>query len=83
MLVKSNFFFSKEECEEIALLCEKLGIKQLHKIDAYHKWDNLRVYDDNFKERILKRLESLQSELHKKVSNLANDMSPGQKEQLK
>ena len=59
MLTKSNFFFSKEECEEIALLCEKLSVKQLHKIDAYHKWDNLRVYDDNFKERILKRYKEV------------------------
>lgn len=55
MLVKSNFFFSKEECEEIALFCEKNGLQTLHKVDAYNKWDNLRVYDDNFKERILKR----------------------------
>lgn len=55
MLVKSNFFFSKEECEEIALFCEKVGLQTIHKVDAYNKWDNLRVYDDNFKERILKR----------------------------
>lgn len=59
MLVKSNFFFSKEECEEIALFCEKFGLQTLHKVDAYNKWDNLRVYDDNFKERILKRYKEV------------------------
>jgi len=59
MLVKSNFFFSKEECEEIALFCEKVGLQTLHKVDAYNKWDNLRVYDDNFKERILKRYKEV------------------------
>lgn len=59
MLVKSNFFFSKEECEEIALFCEKNGLQTLHKVDAYNKWDNLRVYDDNFKERILKRYKDV------------------------
>jgi len=59
MFVKSNFFFSKEECEEIALFCEKTGLQTLHKVDAYNKWDNLRVYDDNFKERILKRYKEV------------------------
>jgi hypothetical protein len=59
MLTRSNFFFSKEECEEIVLFCEKVGFKTIHKIDAYNKWDNLRVYDDNFKERILKRYKEV------------------------
>ena len=59
MLVKSNFFFSKEECKEIALFCEKVGLQTFHKVDAYNKWDNLRVYDDNFKERILKRYKEV------------------------
>jgi len=59
MLIKNNFFFSKEECEEIVLFCEKFGLQTLHKIDAYNKWDNLRVYDDNFKERILKRYKEV------------------------
>jgi len=59
MSIKSNFFFSKEECEEIVLFCEKFGLQTLHKVDAYNKWDNLRVYDDNFKERILKRYKEV------------------------
>lgn len=59
MLTKSNFFFSKEECEEIVLFCEKVGFKTIHKIDAYNKWDNLRVHDDNFKEKILKRYKEV------------------------
>lgn len=59
MSIKNNFFFSKEECEEIVLFCEKTGLQTLHKIDAYNKWDNLRVYDDKFKERILKRYKEV------------------------
>jgi hypothetical protein len=59
MSIKSNFFFSKEECEEIVLFCEKFGLQTLHKVDAYNKWDNLRVYDDNFKERILKKYKEV------------------------
>ena len=59
MSIKSNFFFSKEECEEIVLFCEKVGFKTIHKIDAHNKWDNLRVYDDNFKEKVLKRYKEV------------------------
>lgn len=59
MSIKNNFFFSKEECEEIVLFCEKSGLQTLHKVDAYNKWDNLRVYDDKFKERILKRYKEV------------------------
>jgi hypothetical protein len=59
MLVKNNFFFSKEECEEIVRLCEKVGVKQLHKVDAYNKWDYLRIHDDTFKEKILKKYKEV------------------------
>jgi len=59
MLIKSNFFFSKEECEEIVLFCEKVGVKQIHKVDAYNKWDYLRIHNDNFKERILKKYKEV------------------------
>jgi len=59
MLIKSNSFFLKEECEEIALFCEKVGLQTIHKVDAYNKWDNLRVYDDNFKKRILKKYKEV------------------------
>jgi hypothetical protein len=59
MLVKSNFFFSKEECEEIVKLCEKTGITPIHKVDAYNKWDMLRIYDNTIKERILKRYKEV------------------------
>ena len=59
MFVKNNFFFSKEECEEIVLFCEKVGIKSIHKIDAYNKWDNLRIHNDEFKEKILKRYKEV------------------------
>ena len=59
MLVKSNFFFSKEECEEIVLLCEKVGITPIHKIDAYNKWDMLRIHDITLKEKVLKRYKEV------------------------
>ena len=59
MVVKSNFFFSKEECEEIVKLCEKAGITPIHKVDAYNKWDMLRIYDVTIKERILKRYKEV------------------------
>jgi hypothetical protein len=59
MVVKSNFFFSKEECEEIVKLCEKAGITPIHKVDAYNKWDMLRIYDITIKERILKRYKEV------------------------
>lgn len=59
MFVKNNFFFSKEECEEIVLFCEKVGVKSIHKVDAYNKWDNLRIHNDDFKERILKKYKEV------------------------
>jgi hypothetical protein len=62
MVVKSNFFFSKEECEEIVILCEKFGITPMHKVDAYNKWDMLRIYDITVKERILKRYKEVFSD---------------------
>lgn len=59
MLVKNNFFFSKEECEEIVVLCEKVGITAIHKIDAYNKWDMLRIHDNSIKEKILERYKEV------------------------
>jgi len=59
MLVKSDFFFHKEECEEIISICERIGVKQKHKVDAYNKWDYLRIHNDDFKERILKKYKEV------------------------
>jgi hypothetical protein len=59
MLIKENFFFSKEECEEIIILCEKVGIKSLHKINVYNKWDILRIHDDSLKGHILKKYKEV------------------------
>lgn len=59
MLIKRNSFFSKKECEEIIVLCEKVGVKSLHKIDAYNKWDILRIHNDSLKERILKKYKEV------------------------
>jgi hypothetical protein len=62
MLVKNNFFFSKEECEEIVLISERVGITPIHKIDAYNKWDMLRIYDIPLKQRILERYKEVFSD---------------------
>ncbi len=59
MLLERSAFFSKEECNEIILLCEKFGIKPLHKIDAYNKWDNLKIHNEEFKSRILTRYKEV------------------------
>jgi len=59
MVVKDNFFFSKEECEEIVLICEKIGREPIHKIDAYNKWDMLRIHDNTLKEKILHRYKEV------------------------
>jgi hypothetical protein len=59
MLFNNNFFFSHEECEEILLFCEKVGIKPIHKIDAYNKWDMLRIHNDEFKQKILKKYKEV------------------------
>jgi hypothetical protein len=62
MLVKTNFFFSQKECEEIVVLCEKFGITPIHKIDAYNKWDMLRIHDNSIKEQILHRYKEVFSD---------------------
>ena len=59
MVVKNNFFFSKEECEEIVLICEKVGREPIHKIDVYNKWDMLRIHDDILKQKILQRYKEV------------------------
>jgi Rps23 Pro-64 3,4-dihydroxylase Tpa1-like proline 4-hydroxylase len=59
MLVNTNFFFSAIECEEIVSFCEKVGIKPIHKIDAYNKWDMLRIHNNEFKEKILKKYKEV------------------------
>jgi hypothetical protein len=71
MLVKNNFFFSKEECEEIVVLCEKVGITPIQKIDAYNKWDMLRVYDNSIKEKVLQRYK----EVFKNDTTLSFDLN--------
>ncbi len=50
-----NTFFSKEECDDIALFCEKVGITLNHNVAVLNLWDNRKIHNDEFKERILKR----------------------------
>jgi predicted 2-oxoglutarate/Fe(II)-dependent dioxygenase YbiX len=50
-----NTFFSKEECDDIALFCEKIGITFNHGVSIYNPWDNRKVHNDEFKQKILNR----------------------------
>jgi predicted 2-oxoglutarate/Fe(II)-dependent dioxygenase YbiX len=50
-----NTFFSKEECDDITLICEKIGITFNHGVAVLNPWDNRKIHNDEFKERILKR----------------------------
>lgn len=59
MLGSINTFFSKEECDEIALFCEKIGITFNHGVAVMNPWDNRKLHNDKFKERILKRYKEV------------------------
>lgn len=50
-----NSFFSKEECDEIAIFCEKNGITFNHGVAIYNPWDNRKIHNDEFKQKILNR----------------------------
>lgn len=50
-----NTFFSKEECDEISVFCEKVGITFNHGVSIYNPWDNRKIHNDQFKQRILDR----------------------------
>lgn len=54
-------FFSNEECDEIAILCEKIGIKFNHNVSIYNKWDNRKIHNEEFKTRILQRYKEVYS----------------------
>ena len=47
-----NVFFSKEECDEISNLSEKYGVKSKHNVSVYNKWDNRKIYNEDFKYKI-------------------------------
>jgi hypothetical protein len=59
MIGSIQTFFSKEECDEIALFCEKIGITFNHGVAVLNPWDNRKIYNDQFKERILKRYKEV------------------------
>ena len=59
MLGNTNTFFTKEECDEIAAYCEKIGIMFNHGVAIINPWDNRKIHNDNFKERILKRYKEV------------------------
>ena len=54
-------FFSNEECDEIAILCEKIGIKFNHNVSVYNKWDNRKIHNEEFETRILQRYKEVYS----------------------
>ena len=54
-------FFSNEECDEIAILCEKIGIKFNHNVSVYNKWDSRKIHNDTFKTKMLQRYKEVYS----------------------
>jgi hypothetical protein len=56
-----NTFFSKEECDDIALFCEKVGITLNHNVAVLNLWDNRKIHNDEFKERLTFQLKVLWS----------------------
>jgi hypothetical protein len=54
-------FFSNEECDEIAILCERIGIKFNHNVSVYNKWDNRKIHNKEFETRMLQRYKEVYS----------------------
>ncbi len=59
MLGNIDSFFSNEECDDIVNFCEKEGIVINHNASVKNLWDNRKIYDNEFKERILKRYKEV------------------------
>jgi hypothetical protein len=59
MIGSIQTFFSKEECDEIALFCEKIGITFNHGVAVLNPWDNRKIHNDQFKERVLNRYKEV------------------------
>ncbi len=59
MLLGRNTFFSKEECDDIAVFCEKTGITFNHGVSIYNHWDNRKIHNDEFKQKILSRYKEV------------------------
>ena len=59
MLGSIQTFFTKEECDEIALFCEKIGITFNHGVAVLNPWDNRKIHNDQFKEKILNRYKEV------------------------
>ena len=57
----THTFFSNEECDEIAILCEKIGIKFNHNVSVYNKWDSRKIHNDKFKTKMLQRYKEVYS----------------------
>ena len=51
-----NNFFSKEECQSIIEIADKIGVKFSY--NPNEVWDCKRIYDDKFKENILNKLKT-------------------------
>ena len=59
MIGSIQTFFSKEECDEVALFCEKIGIIFNHGVAVLNPWDNRKIHNDQFKEKILNRYKEV------------------------
>lgn len=54
-----NQFFNRSECNEVIEFCEKIGTPFSY--DLNESWDCRRVYDQDFKEFIVKKFKDLYS----------------------
>ena len=52
-------FFTKEECDDIANICEQIGFSAQTTVSVKNKWDNRRIHNDEFKQRILSRYKEV------------------------
>lgn len=59
MLKPIHTFFTKEECDDIIDICEKIGFSAQHNVSVKNAWDNRKIHNDEFKERILKRYKEV------------------------
>jgi hypothetical protein len=59
MLGNTKTFFSKEECDEVASFCEKNGIIFNHGVSVLNPWDNRKIHNEKFKEKVLKKYKEV------------------------
>lgn len=57
-----NRFFDKSECDEIIKFALEQGVPFSYKEEEKKSWDCRRIYDDNFKEKIINKFTKLDNE---------------------